>query len=147
MSRLLGLLGLLGLRRMDWLSRLLGLLGLRRMDWLSRLLGLLGLLGLLSRLEGLEDVGSDDLGGGLLLAEPLNHVLHNGEVGLVALQLGHEVGDEGVLDRTCWTALLSAIPSRRDGASGPSPDSSTQSPQTRASISARCEDAALDGSE
>ena len=135
---------------MDWLSRLLGLLGLlglRRMDWLSRLLGLLGLLGLLSRLEGLEDVGSDDLGGGLLLAEPLNHVLHNGEVGLVALQLGHEVGDEGVLDRTCWTALLSVIPSRRDGASGPSPDSSTQSPQTRASISARCEDAALDGSE
>ena len=114
---------------------------------MSRLLGLLGLLGLLSRLEGLEGVGSDDLGGGLLLAEPLNHVLHNGEVGLVALQLGHEVGDEGVLDRTCWTALLSAIPSRRDGASGPSPDSSTQSPQTRASISARCEDAALDGSE
>lgn len=104
-------------------------------------------MGLLSRLEGLEDVGSDDLGGGLLLAEPLNHVLHNGEVGLVALQLGHEVGDEGVLDRTCWAALLSAIPSRRDGASGPSPDSSTQSPQTRASISARCEDAALDGSE
>ena len=136
---------------MDWLSRLLellGLLGLRRMDWLSRLLSRrLGLLGLLSRLEGLEDVGSDDLGGGLLLAEPLNHVLHNGEVGLVALQLGHEVGDEGVLDRTCWAALLSAIPSRRDGASGPSPDSSTQSPQTRASISARCEDAALDGSE
>ena len=118
------------------------------MDWLSRLLSRrLGLLGLLSRLEGLEDVGSDDLGGGLLLAEPLNHVLHNGEVGLVALQLGHEVGDEGVLDRTCWAALLSAIPSRRDGASGPSPDSSTQSPQTRASISARCEDAALDGSE
>ena len=136
---------------MDWLSRLLELLwllGLRRMDWLSRLLSRrLGLLGLLSRLEGLEDVGSDDLGGGLLLAEPLNHVLHNGEVGLVALQLGHEVGDEGVLDRTCWAALLSAIPSRRDGASGPSPDSSTQSPQTRASISARCEDAALDGSE
>ena len=139
---------------MDWLSRLLellGLRGLRRMDWLGGLSRLLGLLGLLSRrlgrLEGLEDVGSDDLGGGLLLAEPLNHVLHNGEVGLVALQLGHEVSDEGVLDQTCWTALLSAIPSRRDGALGPSPDSSTRSPQTRASISARCEDAALDGSE
>ena len=137
---------------MDWLSRLLellGLRGLRRMDWLGGLSRLLSRLlsRRLGRLEGLEDVGSDDLGGGLLLAEPLNHVLHNGEVGLVALQLGHEVGDEGVLDRTCWAALLSAIPSRRDGASGPSPDSSTQSPQTRASISARCEDAALDGSE
>ena len=137
---------------MDWLSRLLellGLRGLRRMDWLGGLGRLLSRLlsRRLGRLEGLEDVGSDDLGGGLLLAEPLNHVLHNGEVGLVALQLGHEVGDEGVLDRTCWTALLSAIPSRRDGASGPSPDSSIRSPQTRASISARCEDAALGGSE
>lgn len=73
------------------------------MDWLGGLSRLLGLLGLLSRrlgrLEGLEDVGSDDLGGGLLLAEPLNHVLHNGEVGLVALQLGHEVGDEGVFQQ------------------------------------------------
>lgn len=129
--------------------------GLRRLRGLRGLRGLYGLYGLgglhrLHRLEGLErpeDVGSSHLGGALLLAEPLNHVLHDGEVGRVVLQLGHQIGDEGVLGRTRRPCLPSAIPSRRDASSGPSPDSWPRNPQTRASISARCEDAALDGSE